>query len=86
MIHHSRIIRYPSDEKEQNRIVVGFHQTRHDYAYSIAREGFRPSTVGMLGPGIYFATSLNHIEFKANQLGTYMCAKIDLGKIKRVTE
>ncbi|CAF1364013.1 unnamed protein product [Rotaria sp. Silwood1] len=86
IIYHSGNTRYPPEQTQDNQIVVGFHQTSHAAAYSIAKTRLQPSKSGWIGPGIYFATSLNHTEFKANQFGAYICAKVDLGKTKRITK
>ncbi|CAF2703569.1 unnamed protein product [Rotaria sp. Silwood2] len=83
LMYHSGNRCYPPDKTQDNQIVVGFHQTDYKAAYSIAENGFRPSKSGMLGAGVYFATSLDHTEFKANQYGTYICAKVDLGRTYR---
>ena len=85
MMYHSGNTRYPPEQTTDGQIVVGFHQTSHMAAYSIAQKEFRHSKEGWIGPGTYFATSLNHTEFKANQFGAYICAKVDLGKTKRIT-
>ncbi|CAF0938022.1 unnamed protein product [Rotaria sordida] len=85
IIYHSGNTRYPPEQTKDNQIVVGFHQTSHAAACSIAKTQLKPSSNGWIGPGIYFATSLNHTEFKANQFGAYICAKVDLGKTKRIT-
>ncbi|CAF2060759.1 unnamed protein product [Rotaria magnacalcarata] len=85
IMYHSGNTRYPPEQTLDNQIVIGFHQTSHAAAYSIAQSELRPSSTGWIGPGIYFATSLNHTEFKANQFGAYICAKVDLGKTKRIT-
>ena len=84
MMYHSGNTRYPPEQTENNQVVVGFHQTSHVAAYSIAKTEFRYSEKGWIGPGTYFATSLNHTEFKANQFGAYICAKVDLGNTKRI--
>lgn len=34
----------------------------------------------MLGPGAYFATCIDHTEFKAVQFNAYICALVDPGK------
>ena len=85
-MYHSGNTRCPPDKTRNDQTVVGFHQTSHVAAYSIAKEGFRPSKEGMIGEGIYFATSLNHTEFKANQFGAYICAQVNLGKTVRTTD
>ena len=85
LMYHAGNTRYSPDQTKDNEIVIGFHQTSHTAAYSIARTGFRHSGTGWIGPGTYFATSLNHTEFKANQFGAYICAIVDLGKTKRIS-
>jgi hypothetical protein len=85
IMYHSGNTKYSPEQTQDNQIVVGFHQTSHSAAYSIARTHFEHSKTGWIGPGTYFATSLNHTEFKANQFGAYICAKVDLGKTKRIT-
>lgn len=85
IMYHSGHTKYLPSQTEDGQIVVGFHQTSHAAAYSIAKTHFQHSPVGWIGPGTYFATSLNHTQFKANQFGAYICAKVDLGKTKRIT-
>jgi hypothetical protein len=86
IMYHSANTSYPPDQTKDNQIVVGFHQTSHKSAYSIAKTNLNESPSGWIGPGIYFATSLNHTEFKANQFGAYICAQVDLGRTKRITD
>ncbi|CAF1256198.1 unnamed protein product [Adineta ricciae] len=86
IMYHSGNTRYPPEQTEDNQTVVGFHQTSHKFASLIAQDNLRASSDGWIGPGIYFATSLNHTEFKANQFGAYICAKVNLGKTKRITD
>jgi hypothetical protein len=85
IMYHSGNTRYPPDQTNDNQIVIGFHQTSHAAAAAIAQTNFKPSKTGWIGPGIYFATSLDHTEFKANQFGAYICALVNLGKTKRIT-
>jgi hypothetical protein len=40
----------------------------------------------MLGPGVYFATCIEHTEFKAHQRDAYICARVNVGKIERTTD
>jgi hypothetical protein len=86
IMYHSGNTKYSPEQTTDGQIVVGFHQTSHAAAYSIAKTNFRHSKKGWIGPGTYFATSLNHTEFKANQFGAYICAEVDLGKTKRITD
>ena len=85
MMYHSGNTRHPPEQTQDNQVVVGFHQKSHAAAYSIAKTVLQPSKDGWIGPGTYFATSLNHTQFKANQFGAYICAQVDLGKTKRIT-
>ncbi len=84
LMYHSRNTRYSPNQTMDGQIVVGFHQTSHVAAYSIAETGFRPSERGWIGRGVYFEKSLDHTEFKANQFGAYIWAQVDLGRTKRV--
>lgn len=36
--------------------MTAYHGTDHISAESIKRNGFKPSSTGRLGPGVYFAT------------------------------
>jgi len=85
-MYHSGNTKYPPEQTKDNQTVVGFHQTSHSAAYSIAQTHFQHSKTGWIGPGTYFATSLNHTEFKANQFGAYICAEVGLGRTKRITD
>ncbi|CAF1225538.1 unnamed protein product [Adineta steineri] len=85
IMYHSSNTKYPPEQTTDNQIVIGFHQTSHAFAASIAKTNFKPGQSGWIGPGIYFATSLDHTEFKANHFGAYICAKVNLGKTRRIT-
>ncbi|CAF1048763.1 unnamed protein product [Didymodactylos carnosus] len=86
LIFHSSDRQYRPQGTGDNQIVIGFHQTRKEVAYKISSEGFRTGPIGMMGPGVYFATSLDHTEFKARQFGAYICAKVNLGRVFRTTQ
>ncbi|UJR24471.1 hypothetical protein I4U23_005846 [Adineta vaga] len=86
IMYHSGNTKYSPEKTQDGQIVIGFHQTSHKFASMIAKNNFEPSPKGWIGPGVYFATSLNHTEFKANQFGAYICARVDLGKTKRITD
>ncbi|CAF1545618.1 unnamed protein product [Didymodactylos carnosus] len=64
--------------------ILVYHSSR-DTAYLISTDvkGFKPGSKGMLGEGIYFATSINHTETKAHYFGAYICVKVNLGRIYR---
>ncbi|CAF2118271.1 unnamed protein product [Rotaria magnacalcarata] len=61
----------------------GFHQTSSVAALSIAREGFRSSTAGllMLGHGVYFARSFAGTDPKARHKGALICAEVRMGNV-----
>ncbi len=69
-------------------ICIGFHQTTIAAAKSILTTSFKPSSSGMIGPGIYFANNYDITEHKRNQGtegGAIFCARIDLGKVFEIT-
>jgi hypothetical protein len=82
LLHHSGSTQYP----DNNGTMIGFHQTDHQSAFHISRTGFRVSERGMLGPGVYFATCIEHTEFKAHHRDAYICARVNVGKIERTTD
>lgn len=68
-------------------IITGFHQTTIQAARSILTTSFKPSTSGMIGPGIYFANNYDITDHKRNQStegGAIFCAKIDMGKVLEI--
>ncbi|UJR14442.1 hypothetical protein I4U23_001439 [Adineta vaga] len=76
--------RYQLDVDE---IYIGFHRTTPEGAVGIAKEGFRISDKPpqMLGYGVYFARSFADTEGKARYTGSYICAKIRMGKVRIIT-
>ena len=75
------------DDLTQN-IIIGFHQTSLFATKKILADAFIKSKQGMLGEGIYFATSREATEIKVGGkggYGSYFCAKISLGKVKTIT-
>ena len=70
----------------EENVRIGFHQTSHDAATSIATgyEGFRCGPEGMFGAGIYFATSIDETQRKAHQNGVILACKVDVGRVYRV--
>ena len=62
-------------------IYVMFHATKNECAKKILEEGFRPSTHGMLGPGLYLSRDIE----KTRSYGD-VCFKLLVytGKTKRV--
>jgi len=81
LLYHSGSTQY----RGNNHILIGFHQTDQKSAFGISRTGFRPSEDGMLGSGVYFATCIEHTEFKANHRGAYICARVNVGNVHRTT-
>ena len=72
---------------EGKNLYIGFHRTTPEAAVSIAHSDFRVSTdqrSTMLGHGVYFARSADETEGKANAEGAYICAEIDMGRVKQV--
>jgi hypothetical protein len=68
-------------------IYIGFHRTTPEAAVSIAHSDFAISTKyesTMLGHGVYFARSMEETEGKANADGAYICAEIEMGRVKEV--
>ncbi len=72
---HVQIIH--QSKQEAIRSLLVFIKTSHATAYSIPKTGFQHSKDGWIGQGTYFAASLNHTKFKANQFGAYICAIVD---------
>ena len=66
---------------------IGFHQTSPTAAVSIAHSDFRISDTykgTMLGHGVYFARSIDATQGKANNGGAYICAEIEMGRVRKV--
>ena len=79
LLYHSGSTQY----RDNNHILIGFHQTDQTAAFAISQTGFVKSNRGMLGPGVYFATCIEHTEFKANHRGAYICARINVGRVRK---
>jgi len=79
LLYHSGSTRYC----DNGQIMIGFHQTDQKSAFAISKTGFKRSEHGMLGPGVYFATCIEHTEFKANHRGAYICARVNVGNVKK---
>ena len=78
------------NQKGEN-IAIGFHRTSIDAIVAIKDTKMKPSERDNLwiGHGIYFANNLDATSFKAvgtdgKPLGAIICAKIDLGRYKRI--
>ena len=84
------VLMYHSGSKQYRRddgTMIGFHQTSPKGAIGISKDGFKvnPDNIGMLGAGAYFATCIDHTEFKAEHYGAYICALVDPGKDLYIT-
>jgi hypothetical protein len=52
----------------------------------MSKTGFNNSRDGMLGGReVYFATCIEHTEFKANHHGAYICARVHVGNMQKTT-
>ena len=74
-------------ETQGKNLYIGFHRTTPEAVVSIAHSDFRISTdysSTMLGHGVYFARSMEATEGKANADGAYICAEIEMGRVKQV--
>lgn len=80
----------PTDPKEKPKrqpTYIGFHTTKPDAAIKIAQGGFLPSKKGMIGPGVYFARSLEATIGKvgaAGGFGAWIIAEVHMGKVLEV--
>jgi hypothetical protein len=83
LMHHSGSKQYRRDDGT----MIGFHRTSPKSAIGISKTGFvvNPTKSGMLGSGAYFATCIDHTQFKAEHFGTYICALVDPGADLYVT-
>ena len=81
LLYHSGSTQY----RDNDSVLIGFHQTEQKAAFDISRTGFNVSERGMLGRGVYFATCIEHTEFKANYRGAYICVRVNVGNVRRTT-
>ncbi|CAF3413255.1 unnamed protein product [Rotaria socialis] len=93
LIFHSKAFkpqeRYCDVQQESSgkNLYIGFHRTTPEAAVTIAHSDFAISTKyesTMLGHGVYFARSMEETEGKANADGAYICAEIEMGRVKEV--
>lgn len=66
--------------------MIGYHQTLPETALLIAETGFKAGASGLFGGGIYFARSIDDTFRKAHNFGALICAVVDMGNIKYVTQ
>ncbi|CAF1223647.1 unnamed protein product [Adineta steineri] len=83
IMYHSRATQFRVTNANPNQRVIGFHQTDQNCAFSISKTNFEPTEQarGLFGAGVYFATSIDHTEFKANYKGAYIIARVNLGRV-----
>jgi hypothetical protein len=81
----SKICCLKSKEIDNQPHYIGFHTTDPDAAIGIAHSEFRPGTCGWLGPGVYFARSVQGTIGKAkSDGGAYIIAEIRMGKVYEI--
>merc|ERR1711865_837422 len=70
------------EETNMGQKIRMYHGTTAENARSISQEGFRPSSSGMLGAGVY----LSHDRNKARQYGdgTIVECEVDVGSVKGI--
>ena len=66
-------------------LVIGYHQTSAEIAAKIVHSDILPGTSGALGPGVYFAPTLDMTNGKAHRLGCVVVAIVDIGNPDIVT-
>ncbi|CAF4810978.1 unnamed protein product, partial [Rotaria sp. Silwood1] len=74
----------PKQKLKPQPTYIGFHTTKADSAVKIAKGGFLPSSQGMIGPGVYFARSLEATIGKvgaAGGFGAWIIAEVNMGKV-----
>ena len=68
---------------DQGSVIDGFHQTDASAARSIlSSDEMYPGSGGLAGGGIYFATSAELTEYKAQHKGVVLRARVQLGRVK----
>jgi len=74
----------PNNKSKRIATYIGFHQTTPQAAVNIVKSEFIPSKRGMLGPGTYFARSLDATNIKVGKdggFGAWFIAEIDMGNV-----
>jgi hypothetical protein len=62
---------------------IGYHGTNSSAALSIITGGFRPSTDGMLGAGVYWSDDVAKARAYTND-GSILRVQVKVGKVKRI--
>ena len=74
-----------SNECSKRHEAVVFHGTTFEYAQLIKKNGWKESTRGALGPGVYFTSNEEAVKKIAQRHGTKAAVikcRVDLGKLK----
>lgn len=80
-----KILCFNLEAKDNQPYYIGFHTTDPDSAIAIAHSEFRPGTNGWLGPGVYFARSIQGTIGKAKSTcDAHIIAEIRMGKVYEV--
>jgi len=66
-------------------LVIGYHQTSAEIAAKIVHSDILPGTSGALGPGVYFAPTLDMTNGKAHRVGCAVVTIDDIGNPDIVT-
>ena len=61
--------------------ITMYHGTTRSNARSIQREGFRPSSGGMLGPGVYCSRDINKARQYGGSNGVILKLEVSVGKV-----
>ena len=86
-IFHSTKHQPQSRYTKEDKRYIGFHQTRPSTSFQIVKSTFLPSKQGMLGPGAYFARSIEGTERKVGKdggRGAMFIVEIEMGKVYEV--
>ncbi|CAF3358318.1 unnamed protein product [Rotaria socialis] len=82
---NSKLFCLKSKEENNQTHYIGFHTTDPTSAISIAHSDFRSGKNGWLGPGVYFARSIDGTIGKAKSSGgAHIIAEIRMGKVLKV--
>eukprot|EP00438_Fugacium_kawagutii_P015368 Skav225128 [mRNA] locus=scaffold1056:6372:6962:+ [translate_table: standard] len=66
----------------RDTVIRAYHGTSQNNAESIRRNGFRPSSEGMLGPGVYISRDLNKVRrYCRHRAGAILELKVEVGTV-----
>ncbi|RVE69993.1 hypothetical protein OJAV_G00083210 [Oryzias javanicus] len=80
------VFRLTTEEPQNGRTYVMYHGTTRDCADSICEDGFRQSSGGMLGPGVYLSRDLEKarrypIELEDDEERVIIKVKVNVGRV-----